>query len=51
MITYNGHDLTARRMGNLVAAAIYRGARLVWTAIASLSAWFRSEGYFRSEAW
>lgn len=51
MIIKNGHETTAIRKGSRVIAAVYRGARLVWQAVQHLSAWFRSEGYFRSEPW
>lgn len=34
-----------------VITAVYKGAQLVWSLISHLSAWFRSEGYFRSEPW
>ena len=39
------------RHGNRAVAAVYKGLMLVWQAVSHLSAWFRSEGYFRSEPW
>jgi len=51
MIYKNGHETTAIRRGSRVIAAVYRGARLVWQATKHLSAWFRSEGWHRSEPW
>lgn len=51
MIIKNGNELTARRLGNKFAVAIYKGVRLVWEAFTSLSAWFRSEGWYRSDPW
>lgn len=39
------------RFGDRAIQAVYRGARLVWEKVKHLSAWFRTEGYFRSEPW
>lgn len=51
MIINNGKETIAIRKGTRAIAAVYRGARLVWQAVQHLSAWFRSEGYFRNEPW
>lgn len=51
MIYKSEHEITAIRRGNRVISAVYRGARLLWQAVRHLSAWFRSEGWHRSEPW
>jgi len=51
MIILGNKELTGRHFAGKTATAIYKGLRLVWQALTHLSAWFRSEGYFRSEPW
>lgn len=51
MIYSDERELTGRYYNGHAAIAVYKGLQLVWTAFTSLSAWFRSEGYFRSEPW
>lgn len=51
MIYKNRHSTTALNHNRLSVSAVYKGARLVWQKLQHLSAWFRSEGYFRSEPW
>lgn len=49
---YKGRtSITGLNHSNRVISAVYKGARLVWQKVRALSAWFRSEGYFRSEPW
>lgn len=47
----NGKEVTGYSSNNKVATAVYAGARMVWSSITSVFAWFRTEGFFRSEPW
>lgn len=51
MIHKDKKPTTGVYKGKRVISAVHKGARLVWQMISHLSAWFRSEGYFRSEPW
>lgn len=51
MIYKNNNRITGVYTRNKVITAVYKGAYLVWQLASHLSAWFRSEGYFRSEPW
>lgn len=51
MIIRNNKETVAIRRGSRAIAAVYRGTRLVWQAVTHLSAWFRAEGWHRSEPW
>jgi len=47
----NGHETVAKYHGTRALAAVYKGLQLVWIAAREVYAWFRTEGYFRSEPW
>lgn len=51
MLRQDDHNITAIRYGRIALTAIYKGTRLLWQAVTHLSAWFRSEGWFRREPW
>lgn len=51
MIYHDSKEIIARRKGNMIVQAVYKGLRLVWQAWQSVSSWFRSDGWFRSEPW
>ena len=54
MIIIGGKELVARRMGALVAQAVYRGLRLVWMAVRSCfgsGTWIPSKPWIGSETW
>jgi len=54
MIIKGGHELVARRKGNLVVQAVYRGLRLVWMAVRSCfgsGVWVSAKPWIGSENW
>lgn len=54
MIVKNGLELVARRKGDMVAQAVYRGLHLVWQAVRSCfgsGRWVGSKPWIGSERW
>jgi hypothetical protein len=54
MIVKGGYELVARRKGNMVAQAVYRGLRLVWQAVRSCfgsGIWVPSKPWLGNENW
>lgn len=55
MIRKDNKTVTRIVNGNKNAVQVWHvvqgTARLIWEAVTHLSAWFRSEGYFRDEPW
>lgn len=51
MITINLKEITEVFFNNKALQEIRKGTILIWEKIKWLGAWFRSNGYFRSEPW
>ena len=51
MLRQDGHEITVIQYGRIALTAIYRGSVLLWQAVTHLSAWFRSQGWYRDEPW
>ncbi len=51
MLVINGKRISSMMINGKMISTKYLDGDLIWQLNNALSAWFRSDGYFRSEAW
>lgn len=54
MINRNNKELTARYIGNKAIQYVYKGTRLIWSAITSCfgsGVWYNDKGWSNNDAW